>query len=168
MITSDIIWSTGKERWRMQSIRYVHTNLVARNWRELVRFYVDVLECTLVPPERDLTGQWLTDLTNIEDVHIQGAHLALPGYEQQGPTLEVFSYQPVIDREAPDPINRVGLAHLAFLVDDVEAYVERIKRSGGGILGSVVKKDYKEMGTLSVAYCQDPEGNFIEIQNWSL
>ena len=33
--------------------RYVHTNLIARDWRELARFYVEVFGCELVPPERD-------------------------------------------------------------------------------------------------------------------
>jgi catechol 2,3-dioxygenase-like lactoylglutathione lyase family enzyme len=115
-----------------------------------------------------LNNIWLTELTNINDVRIEGAHLELPGFEQQGPTLEIFSFDPVIERKSQDPINRLGFGHLAFQVEDVEAYVERIKRAGGGILGSVVEKDYGDMGTLSVAYCLDPEGNFIEIQNWSL
>ena len=36
--------------------RYVHTNLIARDWRALARFYQDVLGCMPVPPERDLSG----------------------------------------------------------------------------------------------------------------
>ena len=36
--------------------RYVHTNLIARDWRVLARFYQEVLGCVPVPPERDLSG----------------------------------------------------------------------------------------------------------------
>ena len=41
--------------------RFVHTNLVARDWRRLARFYERVFGCTPVPPERDLAGQWVED-----------------------------------------------------------------------------------------------------------
>jgi catechol-2,3-dioxygenase len=36
--------------------RDVHTNLIARDWRSLARFYEDVFACVPVPPERDYAG----------------------------------------------------------------------------------------------------------------
>lgn len=36
--------------------RYIHTNLIADDWRSLSRFYVEVFGCVPVPPERDYTG----------------------------------------------------------------------------------------------------------------
>ena len=78
----------------MSDIRYVHTNIVAEEWQSLAAFYESVLGCKPVPPERNLSGEWLTDLTDIPDVHIRGVHLALPGYSEGGPTLEIFSYEP--------------------------------------------------------------------------
>ncbi len=151
----------------MNDIRYAHTNIVAKEWRKIVAFYVDVFGCRIVPPERNLSGAWLTNLTAISDVQIEGAHLSLPGYEENGPTLEIFGYSPEMGRSEPDAINRQGFGHIAFLVDDVEAMVNRIQKAGGGILGSIVRKEYPGMGILTVAYCQDPEGNYIEVQNWS-
>lgn len=151
----------------MNQIRYVHTNIVAKDWRRIVAFYVEVLGCKVVGPERNLSGQWLTKLTGITDVQIQGAHLALPGYDENGPTLEVFSYSREVGRVELDAINRQGLAHIAFHVDDVEQMVKHILAAGGGILGEVVRKEYSPISILTVAYCQDPEGNYIEIQNWS-
>ena len=62
------------------STRFVHTNLVARNWQRLARFYEQVFDCTPVPPERDLSGQWLEEATGIPGAHIRGIHLRLPGY----------------------------------------------------------------------------------------
>ena len=151
----------------MTGIRYVHTNIVAKDWRKIVAFYVDVFGCKVLPPERDLSGAWLEELTGIPDVRIQGAHLALPGYEENGPTLEVFGYSPEMARSKPDAINRQGFGHIAFHVDDVEALVKRIREAGGGILGSIVRKEYEGIGTLTAAYCLDPEGNSVEVQNWS-
>jgi len=38
---------------------------------------------------------------------------------------------------------------------------------GGTALGEVVTRHYEGIGMLTVVYAADPEGNFIEIQNWS-
>jgi len=51
--------------------RYVHTNLVARDWRKLVEFYVEVFGCKRVPPERKISGQWLDDATGIAEAEFQ-------------------------------------------------------------------------------------------------
>lgn len=63
------------------NIRYVHTNLIAKDWKSLSEFYIKVFGCKPIYPERDLSGEWLEKLTEIEDVRIRGIHLSLPGYE---------------------------------------------------------------------------------------
>lgn len=62
------------------TIRYVHTNIVAKDWRALADFYCRVFACEPVLPERNLQGEWLARLTGIEGVTIQGIHLRLPGF----------------------------------------------------------------------------------------
>jgi predicted enzyme related to lactoylglutathione lyase len=147
-------------------IKYVHTNIIARDWKLLVNFYIDIFECKIVPPERDLSGKWLDDLTGIASAVVRGAHLALPGYDDNGPTLEIFSYSSNNNQETTSKINQYGYTHLAFSVDDVESTVEQIIKNRGSLLGKIVKKKYETLGLLTAAYCRDPEGNIIEIQNW--
>ena len=53
-------------------IRYVHTNIIAKDWRALAAFYTTVFSCKLVPPERDLSGGWMDDLTGICGAHVTG------------------------------------------------------------------------------------------------
>jgi len=36
--------------------KYGHTNLIARDWKALARFYEEQFGCTPVPPERDFKG----------------------------------------------------------------------------------------------------------------
>ncbi|NLI93951.1 MAG: VOC family protein [Peptococcaceae bacterium] len=148
------------------NIKYVHTNIIARNWRKLAEFYIEVFNCKPVYPERDLSGEWIDKMTNIENVRIKGMHLSLPGYEN-GPTLEIFEYEPKTSEVKEFKINNQGLGHLAFHVDQVEEAVNKLIQHGGKVLGEIIKKDYGEMGLLTAVYTQDPEGNFIEIQNWS-
>ena len=43
--------------------RYAHTNLISRDWKKLSQFYIEVFDCSPVPPERDLAGEWLEQAT---------------------------------------------------------------------------------------------------------
>jgi len=105
-------------------------------------------------------------VTEIKGVRIRGIHLQLPGYENNGPTLEIFQYTPESTRDFESQISRPGFGHIAFLVDDVENVLEKLIGHGGERFGEVVQKEYPELGLLTVVYAKDPEGNFVEIQNW--
>ena len=147
------------------SIKFAHTNIVAKDWRKLSDFYIKVFGCQPVLPERNLSGKWLERLTNIENVRIKGIHLALPGFES-GPTLEIFQYYPENPEKHPSNISTQGLRHIAFVVDDVEDVLNRLIACGGKKYGSLEEKGYGDLGVLTVVYAEDPEGNMIEIQNW--
>ena len=152
--------------------RYVHTNLVARDWRALAAFYERVFGCTPLLPERDLAGPWLDRATGLSGAQIQGVHLRLPGYGEAGPTIEIFQYAAKEGRAPertdghPHAPNRPGLGHLAFAVEDVGAACEQIVAAGGGMLGEVVLADIPGAGRIEFAYANDPEGNIIEVQRW--
>jgi predicted enzyme related to lactoylglutathione lyase len=145
--------------------KFVHTNLVAKDWKRLARFYERVFGCTPVPPERNLSGRWLDDAVGIPNARIQGIHLRLPGYGDEGPTLEVFQY----DQEEEGltaAANRPGFGHIAFAVDDVEVTRQAVLAAGGGELGQVVSVEVAGAGTITFAYLTDPEGNIVEVQRW--
>jgi predicted enzyme related to lactoylglutathione lyase len=152
------------------SARYVHTSLVARDWRLLARFYTRVFGCRIKPPERDLRGPWLDSLTSIRGAHVRGAHLLLPGCAKDGPTLEIFQYA----RQAgsgpagskPPRVDAPGLRHLAFAVGNVNAALARVVLNGGSRVGGSVSTRVEGVGQLDVVYARDPEGNIIEIQKW--
>jgi catechol 2,3-dioxygenase-like lactoylglutathione lyase family enzyme len=145
--------------------RYTHTNLVARDWKGLSDFYSQVLDCESVPPERDLFGQWLDDATAIPDVHICGIHLRLPGWGEDGPTLEIFQYDPAVVGQTP-AANRPGYGHLAFVVDDVRVALDAVLAAGGSAIGELVSVSIPGRGMLDFVYACDPEGNIVELQNW--
>ena len=149
----------------MSNIKFVHTNIIARDWELLARFYINVFGCEPVYPERDMSGEWIDRVTGIKDVHIRGTQLRLPGYPA-GPTLEVFQYNKLMEDDELPAINRRGFAHIAFLVDDVEFYLERLINNAGSKLGELVETKMEGAGILTVVYARDPEGNIIELQNW--
>ena len=146
--------------------KYVHTNIVAKDWKGLARFYQEVFGCTPVPPERNHHGPWVEDCTGVPGAQVRGIHVRVPGYGDDGPTLEIFQYNN--QAEGPVPaLNRPGLAHLAFLVDDVPAARQTVLDAGGRDLGKMVTVPVPDAGTITLIYMTDPEGNIVELQRWS-
>jgi lactoylglutathione lyase len=146
--------------------KYVHTNLIARDWRRLVRFYSDVFGCQPKGPERDLSGGWLDGVNAVPKAHLRGIHLRLPGYGDDGPTLEIFNYDQLIERGLP-AANQCGFAHIAFAVEDVDEGLRAVIAAGGSAVGDIATTEVNGVGTLRVVYARDPEGNIVELQKWT-
>lgn len=146
--------------------RYVHTNLVARDWRALARFYTELFGCTLVPPERDLKGEAFARGTAIPGARAAGAHLRLPGAGDDGPTLEIFQYQQDAD-PGTRRVNRPGFGHIAFAVDDVAAARAAVLAAGGTAVGDMVETTIATGGRFAWCYVTDPEGNIVELQRFT-
>jgi catechol 2,3-dioxygenase-like lactoylglutathione lyase family enzyme len=146
-------------------MRYAHTNIIARDWKSLSDFYVRAFGCSIKPPQRNLSGEWLDRATGLHNAALEGVHLILPGYGDHGPTLEIFTYADTRTRE-PLMANHTGLAHIAFEVEDVESTFEQVLRLGGTALGRPTEKAIEGIGVLKLVYLRDPEGNIIEIQSW--
>ena len=142
---------------------YVHTNVIAKDWRSLSAFYIDVFGCELVPPERDYAGSELEGGTALPGIGLQGVHVRLPGAGPNGPTLEIFQYAEQTPR-SPDAVNRPGFTHLAFAVDDVPAARAEVLAAGGSAVGEVVVVEKPDGQRVEWCYVRDPEGNMIELQ----
>ncbi|MFQ6035476.1 MAG: VOC family protein [Sedimentisphaerales bacterium] len=149
----------------MIKAKYKHTNIVAQDWRKLAKFYQRILGCKPVPPERNHTGEWVGRCTGVRGAEVRGVHLRLPGYGDDGPTLEIFQYNRVEIRPET-AINRPGFAHLAFEVDDVQAARDALIAAGGRYVGELVTTEIAGAGTITLIYVTDPEGNIIELQKW--
>ena len=145
--------------------RYVHTNIIARDSARLIDFYKTVFQCKSIGEVRDLRGDWLDKMTGISNAHIVGEHLLLPGYDADHPTLEIFQYDEMGVSNTPQ-INRCGIAHLAFEVDNVEETLNRILVAGGGQIGEIVRAEYENGKKAIFVYAKDIEGNILELQSW--
>lgn len=81
------------------------------------------------------------------------------------PTLEIFSYDTM--ENSCSAINKCGIAHLAFEVDNVEKTLQLLLQKGGRQIGELVKTKYENGKNAVFVYATDCEGNIIELQNWS-
>ena len=146
--------------------RYVHTNLIARDWQRLARFYQDVFGCVAVPPERNLSGAEMEAGTGVPAARLRGMHMRLPGVGPDGPTLEIFEYSEPAAEVTRLP-HRPGFAHIAFAVDSVAAAREQVLSHGGSPVGDVVTVAVAPTARVTWCYVRDPEGNIVELQAWS-
>ena len=146
--------------------KYVHTNLVARDWRRLARFYQDVCGCTPVPPERNLSGPEYERGTGIPGARAQGVHLLLPGCGPSGPTLEIFEYASPEPGPFPE-VDRPGFGHVAFAVASVADARAEFLNAGGSSVGEVVRTSIPPDTVVTWCYVRDPEGNIVELQSRS-
>ena len=94
LVISSIAWLI--QLIRDMEITYKHTNIIARDWKTLAVFYEKVFGCVRVPPERNLSGEWLEKGTGVPGARLTGVHLRLPGHGEDGPTLEMFQYSEML------------------------------------------------------------------------
>lgn len=154
-----------QNRLEIMKAQYKHTNIIAKDWQRLARFYEDVFGCIRVPPERHLSGVWLEKGTGVTGARFSGVHLALPGCEKQGTTLEIYRYSQNVDKPSPTA-NREGFGHIAFEVEDVASALDIVRKHGGGAVGKGVSREMTGVGLFTFVYATDPEGNIIELQSW--
>ena len=146
--------------------RFAHVSITAKDWKKLAEFYVNVFGCEPAGPERHHHGEWTGNVAGVPGAEIRGRHFRLPGYGDGGPTLEIFQYNKSV--EPPKKVSNLeGFAHIAFEVDDVEATRQQILEAGGGPVGELITREIPGTGTITLVYMTDPEGNIIELQNWS-
>ena len=101
----------------------------------------------------------------MSNAHLQGVHLRLPGWGDNGPTLEIYSYNKM-DEKLPTTPNRKGYGHLALEVENAADILQKLLQHGGSKQGEISGKRVAGVGYITYTYAKDPEGNIIQIQNW--
>lgn len=146
--------------------KFSHINIIAKDWKLLSKFYQEVFGCIPVLPERNYFGKELAKGTGIENAALQGIHLQLPGFINNAPTLEIFSYN-FNETNLKSVSNRLGLRHLAFEVENVFDAREKVLSTGGKAIGEIVSLKISTGRKVTWCYVTDPEENIIELQKWN-
>ena len=150
----------------IMNIKYAHTNIITKDWKELARFYEIVFNCIAVPPIRNYQGEWLEKGTGVFNANLQGVQLRLPGYGDNGPTLEIYQYSEMISAER-HLANQKGFGHIAFNVEDIAGVLAIALKNGASKIGELSEHHFDNIGVFRFIYISDPDGNIIELLNWS-
>lgn len=134
-----------------------HTGIVVRDLDAALRFYVGILGFE-VTAEAEESGERMDAMLRLAGVKVTTVKLQAPG----GGMIELLKFaspewgRPSIGRELCD----MGISHIALTVGDLEAEVSRLVYLGVEFLSP---RQVSPGGTASVAFCRDPEGNYIEL-----
>jgi catechol 2,3-dioxygenase-like lactoylglutathione lyase family enzyme len=103
-------------------------------------------------------GGWVDRVVGLEGVRVEYAMMETP--DGHGRLELVKFHSPSVrggDRHAP--ANTLGLRHLAFAVDDIDAVVAGVRARGGELVGEV--ESYQDVYRL--CYVRGPEGIIVEL-----
>jgi glyoxylase I family protein len=135
-----------------------HTGITVSNLERSLAFWRDVLGFELSHTAHQ-KGELAKEITGIESADIKLAVLKMPG----GHKVELLEYLAPADRKRAilRPCDG-GFVHVALLVDDLEAVLERIAASGWNAAGKPQTLTKGPNAGKRVVYVRDPDGTTIE------
>lgn len=146
-----------------------HPAIVARDEEEfirLVRFYKEILGMDEVWNEIENYEQMKCMLGNIEiygkKIKDQGCVVwSIKLAAKSGAELEIMKFIKPKTIEILHGYFCTGISHISFTVDDLDATIERIKKSGFGEI--ISECCYAKLKPVKIAVVKDPGDNFIEL-----
>jgi catechol 2,3-dioxygenase-like lactoylglutathione lyase family enzyme len=142
-----------------------HVNLVVADLPRMLAFYRDTLGFT-VTKHVTISGDWIGKTVGLENVSAEVVYLDLPS----GPRIELLRYISPDAIRAPgvDRPNALGLRHMAFKVDDVDAAAARLRAASVEFFSDVQavpdsQVTYAGGVRKRLVYFRDPEGNILEL-----
>ncbi len=140
----------------MKFQRIDHVGINVNDLQAAKAFFLDVgME---VLGEGESEGAWLDQIVGLKNAKTALVMLGMPGSQTN---LELVKwYQPADERGIEKSYsNTLGIRHITFVVDDVEAVVARLKKHGAELVGEIktYENEYK------LCYIRGPEGIILEL-----
>jgi len=136
-----------------------HTGITVSNLERSLAFWRDVLGFELSHTAHQ-KGEFAREITGVEGAEIKLAVLKTPG----GHKIELLEYLAPVDRKCANvrPCD-VAFVHIALLVDDLEAMLDKISASGWKAVGNPQILTKGPNAGKRVVYVRDPDGTTIEL-----
>jgi len=138
-----------------------HTGITVSNLERSLTFWRDVLGFELSHTAHQ-TGEMASEITGVKGAEIKLAVVKAPG----GHKIELLEYLAPPDRKHVNvrPCD-VGAVHVALLVDDLDAVLERIAAFGWKAAGKPQLLTKGPNAGKRVVYVRDPDGTTIEFMD---
>ncbi len=136
-----------------------HVGFTVRSLERSIVFYRDVLGF-------ELAFQWnpqaayIRELVGYPDVDLHGAILRLPGTDV---CLELLEYRNIEQIDVDMGNGNIGNGHIAFNVDDLMSYYERLKAMGVQSVSPPVTPTMGPNKGGKAVYLIDPDGFRVEL-----
>jgi catechol 2,3-dioxygenase-like lactoylglutathione lyase family enzyme len=139
---------------------FSHLGICVADLDRSLRFYCEGLGFEEVAAHE--VGPEFGGLMELDDLRLSSRMI-----HSNGVTVELLGYgSPAVQGEpVRRPMNQLGLTHLSFRVDDLEAVAARIGELGGQVVTST--RTTLDLGgtALDFVYCTDPDGVRIELMD---
>jgi lactoylglutathione lyase len=139
---------------------FSHFGICVSDLDRSLRFYCEALG--FEQAERHQIGQEFARLMEFDEVALTSQFI------RRGETaIELLAFETPATEGDPvrRPVNRLGLTHLSFRVDDVQAVAKRIAELGGAVIEQTRTKMEFGEAALEFVYCTDPDGVRIELMD---
>ncbi|PLS01959.1 VOC family protein [Neobacillus cucumis] len=140
----------------MKINRIDHVSINVNDLSEAKAFFLDLgLE---VQAEWELDGEQLDRIVGLKDVKTACVGLGMP--DGQAWIELVKFYSPSDEKDIQQPFaNTLGIRHICFAVEDIEAIVAKLKKKGTEIFSEI--QQYEE--SYKLCYVRGPEGIILEL-----
>jgi catechol 2,3-dioxygenase-like lactoylglutathione lyase family enzyme len=136
--------------------RMEHVGIVVDDLAAATAFFVELgFE---LQGEASVEGGWVDRVIGIEGVRAQIAMMQTPDGDAR---VELSKFDAPSSRSGDQhaPANTLGIRHLSFSVDDIDAVLARLEVWGAELIGEVER--YKDIYRL--CYVRGPEGIIVEL-----
>jgi catechol 2,3-dioxygenase-like lactoylglutathione lyase family enzyme len=137
--------------------RFDHTSFTVADIERAVAFWRDVMGFNVA----DLSmreGEWLGTVVGVPGARCRIAHL-----HGHGTHLEFIQYLVRPGDDVTGPPNRPGTAHVAFVVEDIEAIAQRMLEAGASEQGRITRCTSGAAAGCRAVYLKDPNGIIVEL-----
>ena len=141
----------------MGILRLSHIGICVSDLESALAFYRDALGFRELS-RLDVSGAAADTLLELQGTQLHAVYL-----ERDAVRIELLWFEEPGHRGEgnPRPMNQLGLTHLSFRVEDLEAVLASIERAGGRVL-EPTRIDNPEFQA-RVAFATDPDGTRIEL-----
>ncbi|KKQ45669.1 MAG: Lactoylglutathione lyase-like protein lyase [Candidatus Moranbacteria bacterium GW2011_GWC2_37_8] len=140
----------------MKIKRIDHVGIVVNNLSAAKEFFIDLgLE---LQGEARLEGEWLDKIVGLNNVKTEIVMFQSPDGHLN---LELAKFvAPADESEVERPLaNTLGIRHIAFVVEDIEAVVAKLKKKGVEFFSEI--QTYED--SYKLCYLRGPEGIILEL-----
>ncbi len=139
-----------------------HVGFVVSDIEKSLKWYTEVLGLQVEREIRELSGEWLSAVTGMENSRLKLAWVGTGN----GCSIELDQYITPLGSDDPPSLlqNDVRASHVGIQVDDVHAEYRRMSGLGVKFAGPPPAKLDNEFPWANCAiFLQDPDGNWIEL-----
>jgi catechol 2,3-dioxygenase-like lactoylglutathione lyase family enzyme len=136
--------------------RFDHVGIVVEDFPLVVGFFED-LGFQHGDPMR-LEGEWIDRIIGVSGAQVE---VVMVGAPDGSGRLELIKFHRSADEGSPLPAssNRLGLRHVCYVVDDIDAVVAGLRSRGTDTVGDVVNWE----NVFKLCYVAGPEGIIVEL-----